>query len=137
MSGPVIPEDSIVIVTVFRPTAQSRGMGTTRFIAQSPIGVTALADALKEKLPSLFVDAALPDLLLPGAPLVMMLQALLPDGQLLASSSTASLNRAAQRAEMLDAWKRDVPDIVGRFTTIVAQAVAPVGASFAHVEVAH
>lgn len=125
MSGPVMPEGSTVIVSVFRPTANSRGIGTTRLVAHTPVGDDVLANAIIERLPALFADAALPELLLPGAPLIMLLQVLLPDGQLLASSCTALLNRAAHRSEMLDAWKRDVPAIVGRLLQIVAHAIEP------------
>jgi hypothetical protein len=137
MSVPILPLGSTVIVSVFRPTANSRGIGTTRFLAHTPVGEDVLANAISEKLPALFAVAALPELLLPGAPLIMLLQVLLPDGQLLATSCTAQLNRAAQRSEMLDAWKRDMPAIVGRLLHIVARAIEPAGAPHVQSAVAH
>ena len=112
MSAFPVPEGAVIIVTVFRPASSSTGIGTCRLIAQTPLSGPCVAEEIAARLPFLFADAALPDLLLPGPPLTMLLQVMLPTGQLVAHAASANLLRAASRADMLGAWKRDLPEIV-------------------------
>ena len=111
MSAFPIPEGAVIIVTVFRPASSSTGIGTCRLIAQTPLSAPCVAEEIAARLPFLFADAALPDLLLPGPPLTMLLQVMLPTGQLVAHAASANLLRAASRSDMIAAWKRDLPEI--------------------------
>lgn len=113
MSAFPVPEGSVIVVTVFRPASSSTGIGTCRLIAQTPLSAPCVADEIAARLPFLFADAALPDLLLPGPPLTMLLQVMLPTGQLVAHAASANLLCAASRSDMIAAWKRDLLDIVG------------------------
>lgn len=112
MSSFAIPEGAVIVVTVFRPASSSTGIGTCRLIAQTPLSAPCVAEEIAARLPALFADAALPALLLPGPPLTMLLQVMLPTGQLVAHAASATLLRAAQLAEMTAAWQRDLPEIV-------------------------
>lgn len=112
MSAFPVPEGSVIVVTVFRPASASTGIGTCRLIAQTPLSAPCVAEEIAARLPFLFADAALPNLLLPGPPLTMLLQVMLPAGQLVAHAASADLRRAAPLTDMIAAWKRDLPDIV-------------------------
>lgn len=122
MSGP-LPQGTTVFVTVMRPASSSPGIGIARLVAVSPIGRDLLAAKIAERLPALFVQAALPDLLLPGPPLTLLVQTMLPDGLLLAHAASAILHRAARREEMISAWSEDMPIIVGAAMRLVDTAL--------------
>lgn len=126
MSKP-IPEGSTVIATVFRPDPEMGGVGMRRFTAQSSLGGDAVAKALAARLPEMFEEAQLPELLLPGPPLVMLLQVILPDGQLVSFPAAAVFNRAAARADMLAAWMRDLPNLTATVAEVVRRALASKG----------
>lgn len=138
MSAFPVPEGAVIVVTVFRPASSSSDIGTCRLIAQTPLPAPCVADEIAARLPFLFADAALPDLLLPGPPLTMLLQVMLPTGQLVAHAASANLLRAASRSDMLDAWKRDLPEIVeATFAGVlrklaVLSASAPAGPAAVH-----
>ena len=68
MSGFAIPEGAVIIVTVFRPASSSTGIGNCRLIAQTPLSAPCVAKEIADRLPALFADAALSNLLLPGPP---------------------------------------------------------------------
>lgn len=112
MSAFPVPEGSVIVVTIFRPASSSTGIGTCRLIAQTPLSAPCVAEEIATRLPFLFADAALPGLLRPGPPLTMLLQVMLPAGQLVAHAASASILRAAPLADMIAAWKRDLPEIV-------------------------
>lgn len=112
MSAFPVPEGSVIVVTIFRPASSSTGIGTCRLIAQTPLSAPCVAEEIAARLPFLFADAALPDLLLPGPPLTMLLQVMLPAGQLVAHAASATLLRAAPLTDMVAAWKRDLPEIM-------------------------
>jgi|GEM_PF-2125345 len=126
MSRP-LPQGSTLFVTVMRPAPSSTGIGIARLVAMSPLGERFLAEQIAQRLPALFKQAALPDLLLPGPPLTMLLQVMLPDGELLAHAASAILHRAAQRDEMISAWSRDMPHIVGSTMRLVDKALGMLG----------
>lgn len=112
MSVLPVPEGSVIVVTIFRADGASTGIGTCRLIAQSPLSAPCVAEELASRLPFLFADAGLPAQLQPGAPLSMLLQVMLPAGQLVAHAASANLLRAAPLTDMIAAWKRDLPSIV-------------------------
>lgn len=112
MSAFAIPEGAVIVVTVFRPASSSTGIGTCRLIAETSLSVPCVAEEIAARLPALFADAALPQLLLPGPPLTMLLQVMLPTGQLVVHAAGANLLRAASLADMAAAWRRDLPEIV-------------------------
>lgn len=112
MSAFPVPQGSAIVVTVFRPASSSTGIGVCRLIAQTPLSAPCVAEELATRLSALFSDAALPALLLPGPPLTMLLQVMLPTGQLVAHAASANLLRAARLDDMVAAWKRDLPEIV-------------------------
>ena len=114
MSAFPVPEGSMIVVTVFRPASSSTGIGTCRLIAQTPLSAPCVAEEIAARLPFLFADAALPNLLLPGPPLTMLLQVMLPAGELVAHAASANLLRAAPLTDMIAAWKRDLPEIMAR-----------------------
>lgn len=112
MSAFPVPEGSVIVVTIFRAASSSPGIGTCRLIAQSPLSAPCVAEELASRLPFLFADAGLPAQLHPGPPLSMLLQVMLPTGQLVAHAASANLLRAAPLTDMIAAWKRDLPEIV-------------------------
>ena len=122
MSEWVLPPGSTVIATVMRPSSSSPGLGVFRVVAASRVGAECLARAIAEKLPQMFGDARLPELLLPGAPLTLLLQVITPSGDLRCFAASADLDRAAPRADMLAAWSRDLPGIVTMLYAVVATA---------------
>lgn len=118
-----LPQGSTMFVTIMRPAPTSSGIGLARLVAVTPVGQQFLAEQIAQRLPALFGQAALPDLLLPGPPLTMLLQTVLPDGELLAHAASAILHRAARREEMIAAWSRDMPHIVGSMMRLVDKAL--------------
>lgn len=71
-----------------------------------------MASAIADKLPLLFDDARLPALVLGGPPLTILLQVILPNGDLRAFAASANIDRAVTRADLLDATANDMPRIV-------------------------
>jgi len=128
MSAFPVPKGAVIVITVFRPASTSTGIGTCRLIAQTPLSAPCVAEEIATRLPFLFADAALPDLLMPGPPLTMLLQVMLPTGQLVAHAASADLLRAAQLTEMIAAWKRDLPDIVAATFAGVERKLATLSA---------
>lgn len=117
-----LPEGSTVIATVFRPTVSSPGLGIMRARTTSPIEPLWMASAIADKLPLLFDDARLPMLVLGGPPLTILLQVILPNGDLRAFAASANIDRAVSRSDLLEATANDMPRIVAALFALLDEA---------------
>ncbi|MBX9944928.1 MAG: hypothetical protein K2Y40_12670 [Reyranella sp.] len=117
MSDFLLPPGSLVLASLYRPALNTPGIGLANFLTATPTRDVVVAAALIREGDQL--TAGLPELLLPGVPVCLLLHLLLPDGQTFASSSVAEVARATRREAAAASLFRALPALLdGAFETM-------------------
>ena len=93
-----IPAGTQLIVSLWRPATDTAGVGTITFIAHEPADEFLTCASIRSRLAELL--AFLPDMLLPGAPVSMMLHILPPNGLTYAAAASWNIDRAVSRDQL-------------------------------------
>jgi len=125
MSAPVIPAGSMIVATVLQPGVTSGAIGARRLHADGPLGADFFADSLVQRLPALFEEAGLPEVLLPPAPLTFLLQVFLPDGQLLSFHASTPIEQTTSRRALLEVWAVTLPAFARKVGGVVQRMLTP------------
>ena len=130
MSDFLLPPGSLVLASLYRPALNAPGIGLANFLTGTPTRDVVVAAALIQEGRQLV--AGLPELLLPGVPVCLLLHLMLPDGDTFASSSVAEVNRATRREAAAASLFRALPALLdGAFEAMRAKLGERAGAVLA------